>query len=115
MEKQYKESKFGVIGTISDPRKSTGLIFPKDVMLYDLHNAKGEYKGTFPENRLTEVKPKTFYRMDNIGKAKYTINFNDGVNSYKDGSLFFDIRIFSNKKKMNDFIKELEIKGYVER
>ena len=40
---------------------------------------------------------KTFYRRDNIGKAKYTISFHDGVQTHKDGSRFFGIAIFKNK------------------
>ena len=34
----------------------------------------------------------------NIGKAKYVVNFHDGKKTHKDGSKFFDIQIFSNKK-----------------
>lgn len=39
----------------------------------------------------------------NIGRVKYVVNFNDGIKKYKDGSNFYDIRLFSNKKKMNAF------------
>ena len=45
----------------------------------------------------------------NIGHAKYVVNYYDGK-KHKDGSKFFDIAIFSNKKKMNKFIKSLWIK-----
>jgi len=57
---------------------------------------------------------KKWHRMDNIGHAKYTINFHDGVKTHKDGSKFYDIRIFKNKPDMYAFIKELTDKGYVE-
>jgi hypothetical protein len=60
------------------------------------------------------VAMKTFYRLDNIGKAKYTINFNDEIKTHKDGSPFFGMAIFKNKKKMNEFIKELIQEGYRE-
>ena len=47
-----------------------------------------------------------------IGKAKYVVNFHDGIKRHKDGSRFYDIRIFSNKKEMDKFIKELVKEGY---
>lgn len=58
---------------------------------------------------------KTFYQQDNIGKAKYTISFHDGIQTHKDGSPFFGIAIFHNKKKLNQFRSELINKGYKER
>ena len=58
---------------------------------------------------------KRYYTMDGIGKCKYTVNWHDGVKTYKDGSPFFDIRIFSNKKKRNQFISQLISKGYQDK
>ncbi len=58
---------------------------------------------------------KTYYRQDNIGKAKYTISYHDGIQRHKDGSSFFSIAIFKNKKKLNGFIKKLVSEGYIER
>ncbi len=58
---------------------------------------------------------KTFYRMDNIGEAKYTISFHDGIEKNKDGSPFFGIRIFKNKKDLFAFEKKLLSEGYKER
>lgn len=55
---------------------------------------------------------KTFYRQDNIGSAKYTVSFHDGIKTHKDGSKFFDIRLFKNKVKLNQFIKSLIKQGY---
>jgi len=57
-------------------------------------------------------KKKVYFRMDNIGKVKYTLNFYDGVKKNKDGSNFYDIRTFSNKKKMEKFEQELLKEGY---
>ena len=51
--------------------------------------------------------------MHNVGRAKYVVNFHDGVKTHSDGSEFFDIAIFSNKKKMKDFIKSLKVDGYI--
>ena len=54
-----------------------------------------------------------YYRtMYNVGRAKYVINFDDGVKTHKDGSPFFGIEIFKNKKDFNAAIKRLESEGY---
>lgn len=57
---------------------------------------------------------KVFYTLDNVGKCKYTVNFHDGVQKHRDGSAFFDIRIFTNKKKRDKFIQGLRNQGYAE-
>lgn len=57
---------------------------------------------------------KTYYRMNNVGKAKYTISYHDGISTHKDGSAFFAIRIFCNKKRMLEFISSLTEQGYIE-
>ena len=58
---------------------------------------------------------KRFNLMYGIGKAKYVVNFHDGVKKHNDGSDFFDIAIFKNKKKLNAFVSELKNTGYVEK
>ena len=55
---------------------------------------------------------KRFKRQDGIGKAKYTISFHDGKKKHKDGSDFFDIKIFKNKKDLSDFVGTLVKQGY---
>jgi hypothetical protein len=55
---------------------------------------------------------KVFYRQDNIGKARYTVSYHDGIKTHKDGSQFFDIAIFDNKRKLQDFIDSLIADGY---
>lgn len=57
---------------------------------------------------------KSFNLMFNIGKAKYVVNHHDGEKKHKDGSPFFDISVFSNKKKRDAFIKGLKSKGFIE-
>lgn len=57
---------------------------------------------------------KTFYTQNNIGKAKYCINFNDGIKKHKDGSYFFDILTFSNKKVFKNNIEILINNGYIQ-
>ena len=57
---------------------------------------------------------KRFYIQQNIGRAKYVVNHNDGEKQHADGSDFFDVSIFSNKKDLALFTKNLKIKGYKE-
>ena len=56
---------------------------------------------------------KVFYTQQNVGRAKYVVNYHDGVKKYDDGSAFYDIRIFTNKKKLSAFLRELSHSGYV--
>jgi hypothetical protein len=58
---------------------------------------------------------KEFNLHQNIGKAKYVINYHDGVSKHKDGSKFFDIALFSNLKKFNIFKADLLMKGYTHK
>lgn len=58
---------------------------------------------------------KEFYTMDNVGSSKYTINANDGEQTHGDGSAFFGIETFKNKKKYEAKIKELLKAGYKQR
>jgi hypothetical protein len=56
---------------------------------------------------------KKYYTQNNIGKAKYTVSFHDGISKHKDGSEFFGIAIFKNKVKLKSFISLLEEQGYM--
>ena len=49
----------------------------------------------------------------NVGKVKYLVSFHDGEKKHKDGSNFYDIACFSNKKKLNKFVAELLNEGYI--
>ena len=44
--------------------------------------------------------------QSNIGKAKYVVNYCTGK-KHADGSDFYDIAIFKNKKKKDEFVQEL--------
>lgn len=57
---------------------------------------------------------KTYNIQYNIGSVRYVVNYYDGIKTYKDGSPFYDLATFSNKKKMNDFIRHLKAEGYTE-
>jgi len=50
--------------------------------------------------------------MNNVGKVKYLINYHNGVKTYKDGSPFFDIATFSNKRKKDSYVRGLLAQGY---
>jgi hypothetical protein len=65
-------------------------------------------KVTFEEGK------KRFRQQDGIGKAKYTISYHDGKQKHKDGSDFFGIQIFKNKKDLETFRNALLKKGYIE-
>ena len=56
---------------------------------------------------------KRYYQQDRVGSAKYTISYHDGKKKHKDGSDFFDIKIFRNKKDLAKFVNTLHKSGYV--
>ena len=57
---------------------------------------------------------KRYYTQSNVGKCKYIVNYHNGISKHKDNSDFYDIKIFSNKQKLHDFINNLTIEGFVE-
>jgi hypothetical protein len=60
------------------------------------------------------VSQKKYYVNFNVGKVKYMVSFHDGVQKHKDGSNFYDMRTFKNKKDFDAFIQKLEGEGYKE-
>jgi hypothetical protein len=58
---------------------------------------------------------KQFYIQYGIGTAKYVVNHHDGKSTYRDGSKFFGIALFSNKRKLNVFVRLLRKAGYIEK
>jgi len=52
--------------------------------------------------------------MYNTGKCKYIVNYSNGIDTNKDGSIFYNIAIFKNVKKRNKFIKTLKSDLYEE-
>jgi hypothetical protein len=48
----------------------------------------------------------------NIGKSKYVVSYYDGIKKHNDGSRFYDMAIFKNKRKLKQFIKELDSQQY---
>ncbi len=55
---------------------------------------------------------KTFNETQNVGKAKYVVNYHDGVKVHHDGSPFFDIAIFSSLAKKDQFVRKLKSLGF---
>lgn len=74
--------------------------------------------GMTNESKLNESKPvkgkKSFYTRDNVGSSKYTINDYDGKATHKDGSPFYGISIFKNKKSYEKKKADLKKQGYIE-
>ena len=58
---------------------------------------------------------KNFYVQYNVGKTKYLVNFHDGEKKHLDGSNFYDVKLFTSKKKFYAFILSLREQGYEER
>ena len=58
---------------------------------------------------------KNYYIQYNIGKAKYVINYHDGISKHKDGGDFYGIKIFKNKKSLKDAENQLIKDGYKEK
>lgn len=58
---------------------------------------------------------KQFNIRHNVGKSKYVVNYHDGVKTHQDGSPFFDIAIFTNKKDLNAYVKSLVEQGYTQK
>jgi hypothetical protein len=55
------------------------------------------------------------YRVtERVGKAKYVLSYHDGVKKHADGSDFFDVVTFRNKKQLNELITSLHKQGYIQ-
>jgi len=62
-----------------------------------------------------ETNKKVFYTQGKIASSKYTVSMHDGVQTHKDGSPFYGIALFNNKKKLALYLKKLTVEGYTER
>ena len=89
-----KEAKYAIEGFKSDAQR------------------KAAFANGYEEKDKKNEGKKRFKRQDGIGKAKYTISYHDGKKKHKDGSDFFDIKIFKNKKDLSNFVGTLVKKGY---
>jgi hypothetical protein len=78
--------------------------------------AKKIYQHVQKNNKMNESVnegKKRYYQQDRVGSAKYTISYHDGKKKHKDGSDFFDIQTFKNKKDLAKFVNTLHKGGYV--
>jgi hypothetical protein len=66
------------------------------------------------ENMLYQIPlmEKQFNLMYDVGRAKYVINYHDGIDTHSDGSPFFGIKLFSNKRLFEKAQKDLIKQGY---
>jgi hypothetical protein len=58
---------------------------------------------------------RVFYEQINVGSAKYLVSFHDGKKTHDDGSAFYDVKIFTNRRAKEKFILKLINIGYTER
>lgn len=58
---------------------------------------------------------RTFYESSNVGTAKYCVHIHDGIKMHADGSPFYDLRIFKDKRVKDAVVKRLIARGYVRR
>jgi hypothetical protein len=57
---------------------------------------------------------KVYYIQRNVGKVKYVVNYHDGQKKHPDGSPFYDVQTYKNKKTMENFITLLVRQGYTQ-
>ena len=58
---------------------------------------------------------KQYYIMCNVGAVRYLLNIYDGMSKHGDGSPFWDIQCFNNKKALAARVKQLESEGYARK
>jgi len=82
------------------------------------HNpfASVEEIGIMDENEWRKVAQniKRYRVTQRVGKAKYVLSYYDGMKRHVDGSDFFDVITFRNKKQLNESITSLHKQGYIQ-
>ena len=48
-----------------------------------------------------------YYVQHNIGRAKYVLNYYDGIKQHADKSPFYDVLVFKSKAALNLKLREL--------
>ncbi len=56
-----------------------------------------------------------YYEQANIGAARYVVNYHNGTTTHTDGSPFYDVVVFSSKRKRDGFVRALCSLGYTAR
>jgi hypothetical protein len=113
----HKTHLWGITPKSAEAGQAVWQYYKRD-LYYTNPNFKSTYDTLIPKlvnskNEVNESK-KRFYQQDGVGRAKYTISYHDGVQTHKDGSDFYGIKIFKNKPELENFRQELLKKGYSE-
>jgi len=69
---------------------------------------------TIKENNMNKTSEKRYNLKYNVGTIKYLVSYHNGVKKHSDGSDFFDVKIFKNKKKLKIFTDDLRNNRYIE-
>jgi hypothetical protein len=120
-EGEFRENNLKILKLVEEKFKSTYMVIENLKRFYPMVAADGS-AGMLADNEGAYVRfsdhmdaiRKTFNIMSNIGRVKYVVNYHDGEKKHRDGSNFFDIATFKNKKKRDTFIKGLLKSGYTE-
>lgn len=62
-----------------------------------------------------EAQTQKEYNTLTLRRGQHTVNFFGGVKRHPDGSKFFDMRVFKNKRDADSFEKDLKKQGFKER
>jgi hypothetical protein len=92
-------------------KKEIHIDYSNDDVYEDKAGVDWTYKGYQPKIKAGDKKYK---EQDNIGEAKYSVSYHDGKSKHDDGSDFYGIKIFKNKKERDDFVYDLQRQGYIE-
>lgn len=95
------------------PKGAQKSTFHQKFTVKDMGKGHLGMKYKLSETTIKEGK-KVFKVNPGIGSSKYSISSHDGVKKHKDGSDFYDIKIFKNKVDLEKGIKDYKSKGFVE-
>lgn len=99
--------------SLGSARKAANDYFRRTKIVLGIEEVKSRAKKRNPRRSRN---PKLFYeRMDVGRRGNYTVNYHDGVQTHRDGSPFYGIAIFRNKRKKDQFIRSLLKQGYREK
>jgi len=80
--------------------------------LPELEMVKTDYRWGFEAFKKDISAARLYRERYGVGLTRYSVFFHDGLKTHKDGSKFFDMRLFTNKRKKESFIRSLRESGY---
>ena len=83
-----------------------------DAEIDKIYDILKKHTGSWRTGTMFNEGQKRYNQKDGVGKSKYVISYHDGKKKHKDGSDFFDIQIFKNKKDLAKFVNALHKGGY---